>query len=288
MRLRLMTNAGLKPGPCEAASVIAACQAIADGAAFDGDVAKCRDALARGLLTARRSRAFQHIPETAKPPRGSVAPLPDGFVDQVEQFMRVLRVCEGLPSRLHIRGHHIEEVMRPTLTDLGHDPSGAGECYDAIVSLVADHNVSGSLTGQYANWLTDPGTGTARGTLAALVQARTIARDDVLAALRSRPGVLYPHRPTPRARASGRELAHRRPARCHPGSLRRGQVLAHRIPRQPQAAGDLVLRPARMPGREDLADIDHVERPPRHRAPVPRRRHGPDFPMTRSTPTRTH
>jgi hypothetical protein len=81
--------------------------------------------------------------------------------------------------------------------------------------------------------------------------------------------------------------AHRRPARRHPGGLRRGHVLPHRVPRQPQAAGQLVLRPPRIPVHEDLADIDHVERPPRHRTPVPRRRHDPDFPMTRSTPTRT-
>ncbi len=62
-------------------------------------------------------------------------------------------------------------------------------------------------------------------------------------------------------------LRHRRAARPHPRGLRRRHVLAHRVPRQPQAAGDLVLRPARMPVREDLADIDHVERPPRHRTP---------------------
>jgi len=64
-------------------------------------------------------------------------------------------------------------------------------------------------------------------------------------------------------------LAHRRPARRHPGGLRRGHVLADRVPRQAQARRHLVLRPARMPVREDLADIDHVERPPRHRTPVP-------------------
>jgi hypothetical protein len=146
VRLRLMTNGALKLGPCETAAVIAACRAVADGAAFDGDVAKCRDALARALLAARRSRPFQHIPETAKPLRGSGAPLPAGFADQVGEFMRVLRVCDGLPSRLHVRGHHVEEVMRPALVGLGHDPSSAGECYDAVVALVADRNVSGPLT----------------------------------------------------------------------------------------------------------------------------------------------
>ena len=62
-------------------------------------------------------------------------------------------------------------------------------------------------------------------------------------------------------------LAHRRAARNQTRSLRRRDVLAHRVPRQPQAPGDLILRPARMPVHEDLADIDHVERPPRHRTP---------------------
>ncbi len=108
-------------------------------------------------------------------------------------------------------------------------------------------------------------------------------RDDVIAVLRDRrpghlpqPGIGQLREPFAR-QPRPLLLAHHRPARHHPGRLRRRQVLAHRVPRQPQAAGDLVLRPARMPVREDLADIDHVERPPRHRAPVPRRRHDPDF-----------
>ena len=64
-------------------------------------------------------------------------------------------------------------------------------------------------------------------------------------------------------------LRHCRAARRHARGFRRRQVLADSVPRQPQAGRDLVLRPARMPVREDLADIDHVERPPRHRTPVP-------------------
>ncbi len=201
VRLRLMTNAALKLGAYEAAAVIAACRAVADGAAFDGDVAKCRDALARALLAARRRRPFEHIPETPKPLRGSPAvPLPAGFAEQVEGFMPVLRVCAELPSRLHIRGHHVEEVMRPALATTGHDPSGAADCYDAIVAIVAIRNVSGPLTGQYASWLTIPGTGSARGTLAALVQARTIHRDDVSAALGNRPDATRRDRPRTTAR----------------------------------------------------------------------------------------
>lgn len=202
VRLRLVTNGALKLGPYEASAVIAACRAIADGAAFEGDLAKCRDALARALLSAGRSRSFEHIPETAKPLRGSVVPLPAGFADQVEQFMGVVRVCEGLPSRLHVRGHHVEAVMRPAMDASGHDPVAAGDYYDAVVSLVADRNVSGPLTGQYANWLTDPGTGTTRGTLAALVQARTIDRNDVLAIMGNRPGTT--HRRQPKASESDR------------------------------------------------------------------------------------
>ena len=200
VRLRLVTNAALKPGPYEAAAVIAACRAVADGAGFDGEVAKCGAPLAWPLPGARRNGRCPPIPMTPTPPGGPGPPLPGDFADQVEQFMRALRVCDGLPSRPHIRGHHIEEVMRPALVALGHDPSGADECYDAVVSLIASRNVSGSLTGQYANWLTQPGVGTARGTLAALVQARTIGRDDVLAAL-GRP----PDAPRRQPRASERD-----------------------------------------------------------------------------------
>ena len=59
------------------------------------------------------------------------------------------------------------------------------------------------------------------------------------------------------------------PARRQPFRLRRGQVLADRLTIQPQALRDLVLAPARMPVRQDLRHIDHVERSPCHRPPVP-------------------
>ena len=102
-------------------------------------------------------------------------------------------------------------------------------------------------------------------------------RDNVIAVLTDRrprhlpqPGIRQLREPLPR-QPPPLVLAERRAARHHPGALRRGHVLAHRVPRQPQAARDLVLRPPRMPVREDLADIDHVERPPRHRAPGLRR-----------------
>ena len=185
VRLRLVTNAALKPGPREAAAVIAACRAVRDGAMFDVDFAECRDSLAAALLAARRSRPFRHIPVTPRPRRGARVVLPGGFADQVEQFMQILRVCDELPSRLHVRGHHVEEVMRPALTALDYDPSRAADCYDDVVALVASRNASGPLTGRYADWLTNTGTGSVRGTLAALVQARTIDRDDVLAILGS-------------------------------------------------------------------------------------------------------
>ena len=79
-------------------------------------------------------------------------------------------------------------------------------------------------------------------------------------------------------------LAHRRPARHHPRRLGRSHVLTDRVPRQPQAPGHLVLRPARMPVRENLADINHVERPPRHR-PLRLKDEGndPHLPTTRPT-----
>ncbi len=56
------------------------------------------------------------------------------------------------------------------------------------------------------------------------------------------------------------------------GRRARGHVLAHRVPRQAQAARHLVLRPPSMPVHENLADINHAERPPRHRLPSPQGR----------------
>ena len=62
-------------------------------------------------------------------------------------------------------------------------------------------------------------------------------------------------------------LGYRRAARHHPGRLRRRHVPADRLRIDPQAARDLDLRPARVPVLQDLRDIDHRERPPRHLGP---------------------
>ena len=59
-------------------------------------------------------------------------------------------------------------------------------------------------------------------------------------------------------------LADRRAARRHPGRLRRRHVPADRLRIDPQAPRDLDLRPTRVPVLQDLRDIDHRERPPRH------------------------
>ena len=62
----------------------------------------------------------------------------------------------------------------------------------------------------------------------------------------------------------------RRAARRHPGRLRRGHVPADGLGIHPQAARDLHLRPSRVPVLQDLRDIDHRERPPRHLGPPSR------------------
>ncbi|MGW4464728.1 hypothetical protein [Micromonospora sp. NPDC004704] len=101
----------------------------------------------------------------------------------MEKFMRVLRVCPDLPARSYIRTQHVENVMRPALESLGHDLGGCGNGYDGVVTLIANRNKADALRGKYALWLTDPGFGSARAIQAALVEARTIRRVDILEAL---------------------------------------------------------------------------------------------------------
>src|SRR6266567_8087594 len=60
-----------------------------------------------------------------------------------------------------------------------------------------------------------------------------------------------------------------RPSRRQALRLRRSQVLADRLTIQPQTLRDLALAPARMPMRQDLRHIHHVEGSPCHRPPVP-------------------
>jgi hypothetical protein len=79
-------------------------------------------------------------------------------------------------------------------------------------------------------------------------------------------------REPPRGPVPPLRRADRRPARNQALRLRRGQVLTDRLAIQPQAFCDLVLAPARIPVRQDLRHIHHVERSPCHRPPAPSRR----------------
>ncbi|MFF0578925.1 dsDNA nuclease domain-containing protein [Streptosporangium saharense] len=186
VRCRLMTNAGLQPGPSEAADLSKACMAAADGAAFLNGVADCRDALGRALLAARRAKSFSHIPLLPKPVgRQPGSQLSMEFLAMVEEFMRVLSIKAELPGRRYIHAQHVNAMMPAALRQLGHDAKHASDCYDAVIALIADRNKAEPFTDQYRSWITDPSMSSATGQLRALVQARTLARDDVLAALRA-------------------------------------------------------------------------------------------------------
>ncbi|GAA5184362.1 hypothetical protein GCM10023322_25690 [Rugosimonospora acidiphila] len=188
-RVRLVTNAGLKPGKAEAGEVANACLKMADGVQIDDELALCRDQLAFALLAARRQREFDGIPLTPLPPRRKAErlPPPQDFLNLVEKFMGVLRILPELPSRRYIRTQHVEYVMRPALDSIGHNLDAAGVCYDGLVALVAARNAANPLRGQYSSWLSEPRFGSARSVLTALVQSRTIVRDDILGALADAP-----------------------------------------------------------------------------------------------------
>ncbi len=65
------------------------------------------------------------------------------------------------------------------------------------------------------------------------------------------------------------QLALRRPARGDARRHRRRDVLPQRLAVHPQALRHLAQRPASMPVHEYLRDVNHVERSPCHRPPVP-------------------
>ena len=107
-----------------------------------------------------------------------------------------------------------------------------------------------------------------------------LLRDVIVVPADRRPG----HLPQPRVsqlreplpyQLSPLALAPRRAAGSDPGGDRRGDILADRLAVHPQRAGHLVQRPARMPVHQYLGHVDHVERSPCHRPPVPDGRNHP-------------
>jgi hypothetical protein len=99
--------------------------------------------------------------------------------------------------------------------------------------------------------------------------------DDVVAVLVEvrpghlpQPGIGQMRKPLLNQRFPVRLTHRRRPAGHEPRRDRRLDVTPDRSASHPQRARDVVLRPARVPVRQDLGYIDHVEGPPRHPLPT--------------------
>jgi hypothetical protein len=168
---KLMTNADLRRGAEEARHVIdTACSESPD----EDSVTK----LGRALLLANTKGRHAAIP-TVVVARGkkvrSQLEVPDAFLQQVRAFAKSLSVVHDLPSRHHIRSHHIQELAQPyMLRSCGVD-AGAAEAYDRLVELVAGKNRIDPLKSDYSSWF----GGNVRGSALAMVTARSLFPADV-------------------------------------------------------------------------------------------------------------
>lgn len=179
-RARLMTNAALTTGTSESAALRAACQAAAAGEPCADARAEARDALARGLLAARRKRDYANIPLTPKPARGAATEVPDAFGVEVYEFMKRLAIVAELPEKNYMRAHHVETAIPLLLSNAAIRVHNVPAAYDAVVQLVATRNMAPGLAVSYGTWLAAPPSGAAGAELRARVEARTIRRHEIL------------------------------------------------------------------------------------------------------------
>lgn len=185
--LKLVTNAGLKPGALEAAAVSTAMQSLSESVGDrTADETLAAQALAVSLIRARRhKKAFTAIPLTPKPAKKEADEIPPEFLDRVVAFMRVTTIRPEAPSRALIESHHAHEVMKPALVDCGLGHIDPVKAYAAVLNLISQRNRANALTGRYAFWFwgREPTEGP-RGSQAALVAARTVTRQDLVRACR--------------------------------------------------------------------------------------------------------
>lgn len=170
----LMTNAGLAPGPAQAAALAEACSS------GDGD----------------RIEAF--VPAVGEKLLGSD--------DQVRRFLRGLRVEAGLPSREHITAQNVATLLTPALDRLGLGPGDAPSIYERLVHLIeeAQRARAGALDSML-QYVADPGRLNAGVRQSRALAAKTLDRRTVTAALVAAPAALPRLTPLvepPRARTS--------------------------------------------------------------------------------------
>ncbi|MGX1266815.1 dsDNA nuclease domain-containing protein [Streptomyces phaeoluteigriseus] len=152
VRLRLATNAALKPGRGNAGVLARMCGPEPEVTAGLADMA---EDIARHMLKVRWKQPYPNVPDT---PVCKVADIqiPEGFVDKVVRFLAVLEISCKPPHRENITDVNIQRLLVPAVEALKLAHVDLENSYRAIVDRIERANRDESDRGQLAVYIADP------------------------------------------------------------------------------------------------------------------------------------
>ncbi|MCW8102998.1 dsDNA nuclease domain-containing protein [Streptomyces tauricus] len=153
VRLRLATNAALKPGKDNASTLARICGPEPELAA---GLTAMAEAVARQMLKVRWKQPYPNVPNTTEVRRLADIQVPAGFVEKVVRFLAVLEISCDPPQREHITDVNIQRLLVPAVERLQLAHVDLEDTYRAIVDRIERANRDESDRSQLAVYIADP------------------------------------------------------------------------------------------------------------------------------------
>lgn len=153
VRLRLATNAALKPGKGNAGVLARMCGPEPELASGLNIMA---EDVARQMLKVRWKQPYPNVPVTPEVRKLADIQIPAGFVDKVVRFLAVLEISCKPPERESIADVNIQRLLVPAVEQLQLAHVDLEATYRGIVDRIERANRDESDRAQLAVYIADP------------------------------------------------------------------------------------------------------------------------------------
>jgi hypothetical protein len=153
VRLRLATNAALKPGKDNAGVLARMCGPEPE---LRSGLNTMAENVARQMLKVRWKQPYPNVPDTPEVRRLADIQIPAGFVDKVVRFLAVLEISCKPPERESITDVNIQRLLVPAVEHLQLAHVDLEATYRGIVDRIERANRDESDRAQLAVYIADP------------------------------------------------------------------------------------------------------------------------------------
>ncbi|MFJ8697726.1 dsDNA nuclease domain-containing protein [Streptomyces ardesiacus] len=174
VRLRLATNAALKPGKDNAGMLARMCGPEPEVTA--GQTAMAEE-VARQMLKVRWKQPYPNVPDTPVCKKDADIRIPAGFAERVVRFLAALEISCKPPHRESITDVNIQRLLVPAVEQLKLAHVDLENTYRAIVDRIERANRDESDRSQLAVYIADPGRVRNRSQIQQRIGRRRITRE---------------------------------------------------------------------------------------------------------------